>query len=377
MDKKNILMKDLYAKFCEFSEHIRSLSINKEHMNDNLYSPEYEDLYCLFFHDEQIKNITKTIETIFNDAKLASDFMGKLFSRHFQGFYYEILTYSWLLNNNIKFTPEVQTTIGDTLSINNPTLDGLFKNSRVYFDIKTFEIPANLFIRIKKMLSEKFPKHNIMVGGSKDISYKDVENKIITNINNIIDNLKNQEQHDNNFMCYRDKTLDIDIELKLLEETGTIQSMISSFDPYTWAEKNEIFFLKNASQYTINRPFILLCPYRHGDLIQLDVKTVYTAFRSISRRAFCKLYKQVIFPSSYTEIVYKNGKIDSAKYTINEISTYLSGIIFIDISDICMKKNVFIFINPNAKNSLIYFPINTIFGYDLSCEFDNFINDNY
>ena len=146
---------------------------------------------------------------------------------------------------------------------------------------------------------------------------------------------------------------------------------LSGFNPYKWAQENQYFLVSNASQFCINKPYIIICPYNINNLPNLTCKrlsSTYTSFRALCRRMFLGMNDDIE--------VRKHDKNCPPLISLKAASQCISAVIFIDISMDSKNDDTWIFINPNAKNALPRY-IADQFRIKLKAVIDDFTYDIY
>ncbi len=365
MNNKKVTTKDLLEKFNKYSDYIRSLKIEISEPV-SLLDSAYKHLLNLFYSEKQIENLMRTIERIYPEGNKAKKTVKELLDSN-KGILYELLAYYWLIKKHVDFSPQVETQIGDTLSVNAPVLDGEFNSWTVFFDIKSFEVPRNILTRIKDRLEKDFSGYIVMIEGQLDASYQSLSTHYLGKYDIMKNEIAKQLECNSERYVYRGDSSDISI---CIEKKQKVHVSTMCLDPYRWAEMNESFFLKNTSQYTVHHPFILICPYKES--LPLEEDKIYIALRSIARRAFVKFRKKDMLTDDQMKLLKK--KI-SSEYINDNISDYLSAIFFIDVSK--EDGNGHFFANPNAKNPLKEMYVKSIFNFQSIYHYDDFVYDNY
>jgi len=338
-----ISYKDFLKALEQKSTFIASLNFNKAKSDCIAHG----SILTSLFHDvEQLTIIADTIEKIGSkNKKAANEILSNLLSNKPDGCYYELLAYEWLFSNNIVFEPQVQHPEKSNI------LDGCFSayDTKIYFDIKTFEVPYNCLDALERRISEKFLDYNVQVLDGYTSSYDDLRNFLSSPLfDTIIENLKSHFNNDKSYSSFKNNYFQIKLFKKGVHRSS---SFYCSINPYRWASENKKFFLDKSKrdQFTTKAPFISICLYSE----KFTFKDVNIRLRSIARRTF----------------------INS-----DESAKYLSAILFLNISN---KSNHF-FVNPNAENKIDMHALEKVFfeptnrclwsQYDT---FDDFEFDNY
>lgn len=357
---------DLLNKFQNLSEYVCQLYIATKKFETYELKKE---MYNFYLDEERITSILHTVETISKDKKSATHIIERLLhEKNAIGELYELSAYTWLLNKKISFDYQVSTSKNKTLSKNCPILDGYFNEIRVYFDIKTFEVPNNVLNvikeKIEKKFKDKYPECHVMLGGNKDVSYENARKYIIDKIDDVCTTI---EQNIISESCrYIETNTNVCI---CFYEKRTMHSVISTFDCFKWAKENEMFFMKNVSQYTQDEPFIIICPFMHLPIQSNNSTELFYLLRALARRVFINLRKII---KEYSKIIEKQ-KIRKEINT-DSIADYLSGILFINLEEKSSNNSGYLFLNPNAKNQIHKYVINSTFE---NCIIDDFEYDNY
>ena len=365
---ENVTSVDLLNIFKNESEFLAKCYIRI----DSFPIIQYDCLCKLYQNSNLRKSFIKALENNEN-KKWAGKSLKKLLSvKNAEGTFHELLAYAWFTNNAALYKQDVKTVKGQTLSKSTPTLDGRFDfgSKRTYFDIKTFNIPNNILEQLIYKLSNEpaLSQYMFMIEGKRDCSYKLLEKKIL----NLYEDIKNDiisrsisEQQD--FYYHIENT---PITIKVIRKREGVHMSTCTFSPYRWAEENELFFIKNASQFTNNNPFLLICVCGAYSLSSPEIQ-----LRSIARRAFIRLPKIKVNEVS----AFLDGKVHN-KYTkgkLKIIMRRLSGILFIEYkgTDINEMKG-YLYINPNAKSPIKNYQ--SLLGFNQNLKVvDNFKNDNY
>lgn len=365
---KNKTSLDLLNLFKSESTFINKCTVNIESFN----IINYECLCNLYNNEDLRKSFIKALEYNKN-KKWAKVTLNRLLStKNADGTFYELLAYAWLTSNGSLYKQEVKTKKGQTLSKNAPILDGrfCFGSKKTYFDIKTFNIPYNILDELIYKLNHEndLSQYTFTKEGKTDCSYKVLQDKIFYKYKEIKQDIINRTLKEPEDFSYHIK--DTSISVKALKKPVRNDISICTSDLYKWAKDNELFFIKNASQFTNNNPFLLIC------VCPPKLLSLYTEIqlRSIARRAFIHLPK--IKANSVNMYLDKNINTKYTKSSLKIIMRRLSGILFIDYKGTDVEKmKGYLYINPNSKNPLKNYE--HLIGFSNNIHVDNFANDNY
>lgn len=366
------LLKEINRKFV-FVDNL-CVELSDKQLNNEM-TP---DMYNFYMSDSDQIEIISTIEKLYeketNAAKAAVQ--GLLDVHNFDGTYIELKTYRWLLDNEVKFKPQIEKV---TIHENKSILDGKFTDTNVYFDVKSFNLTTPIINEFIFALNEKYPGHFFTFEGPRDSSYKEWQ-KI----------MKKKYNHIRKFSNANRNSIKINnVRINRHKKVPGVYTSESTFDPFQWAQNNEEFFLKNCKQYTPDHSFILICTMTK-DILGFEK---FVALRALARRAFINLRKR---KDEYSKIVDDYKQIND-KYK-DDIPDYLSAIIFLDFSphrkadneeiitdgknQRIWNKRAYMFCNPNAKHRINHFTLQRIFGFQYlpladKSYVEDFLYDNY
>lgn len=325
--------------------------------------------------DEQIDALINLI--VFFNQSGKSDFARELFKdieknpTPTNGKVYEALVYSWLYEKYISFTPQTNINAEMCLKKHSYYADGRIDN--VIFDVKQFGIAIPHIRTLRDKVQEKMPDYIISIGGTQNISSKDIEQKALAHIDNIVEKLKSDETKTHTTHIYRLK--DLDMEIRAIPKSERIAISISEFNAYEWAEKNETYFLRHGSQFCTLDPYIIFCPFDQRSEFSFsneDVSKVQLLLRPLCRRMFIHL--------NHIENRMLHEYDGKAKTTISvaSASRKISAIVFLDVTKQYDYNNcrAWVFVNPNADNKLYEHQINSWFRF-AGAMIEDFRYDNY
>lgn len=354
---------ELIKKIIQIEPSFAKFRLEEEISDDVL---EHE-LYNFYHNEKQIKKISSLLVFLNKNGKINDDkskiYLKSLLDRNHYGFLCEIMSLSYLHENNINFNVEVEIQNNLILSKNNVNLDGYIDEFDIYFDIKGFGIQQYARESFNRLISKSFPNKFIMIDGNYDVSYEDIEAYAFTKKQEIICNLQNN----NNFYI---EELNWKISLSDREERS-IHLSTGTINPYQEANNNKNFIFRKSSQFTKNSKFLLICAFDNQFNLtlttnfaeQTDILT-----RALARRAFIE------FSKSST----KANKLDKKckdKYFLSQASQLLSGILFLNF----YKNETWLYLNPNATHKLTRNNIEQLFNFELPIDMliDDFEFDNY
>ena len=235
--------------------------------------------------------------------------------------------------------------------------------------------------------------HNASINELQEFGLEKVEqisNEIVDNIWNDrmekwnkIDNWNSNNdiiKYGNLLFCKQIKELGLEIKVyspRSSKYNGGMIGIISQCNPYEWAKNNESYFIKDCSQFVINKPYFLICAYdkNTSGLFLHDSKKNDQYFRPLCRRVFMNLNKKTDQDTAKSY----DGKARKG-VTTAEVSKKLTGIIFLDISNITDSEvystSAWVYLNPNADNELKSYEKNK-FQLIGGAQLDDFEYDNY
>lgn len=325
------------------------------------------EMLCNLFQSTSDKWSYEDIRVLLNDIlKKPSPLNGKI---------YEALVYSWLESHYIRFKPQVKVLSQDCLKVHDYEADGIIDNN-IYFDIKQFGITLPHLDTLRNKIQKQVPDdYFVTVGGTKNISTRVLKDDYLSRLPEVVNEImddKNKIHHD---YIFRDIKNGIEIRLHNRND-NCIFTSISEFDQYEWAENNQFYFMYHASQFCVNNPYIIICPFDRNCCPlfanEEDTKDVYYMLRPLCRRMFMNL------------INYKDRDVcefdDNAKEGI-KISTAarkVSAIVFLDVTKEYAHSEVrtWAFLNPNADNKILGYQVHQLFHLN-RVFVEDFRYDNY
>lgn len=326
-------------------------------------------------NEYQVKSIISVIKHFIDTVNI--NFAKKFFIDIFKnpnikenGKIYETLLYGWLIEHKIGFEPQPKILSKDCFKEKDYLADG--KISNVVFDVKSFGIGFPHIDTFKNKLQNEFKNYIITISGSKNMSDKDLEKYLFNNFDNIVCELHDDKNKIHNDYIYTIKELNLKIRANS-KERGFATS-ISEFNSYEWAQENQFFFLKHASQFCKNSPYMIFCPFDSAinSTFSQNKESINTMLRALCRRIFMNL------KNMNDKKLYEYDGKSIKDVTVSTASKKLSAIIFLDVT----KKHTYedcrtwVYTNPNADNKLYIHQINTWFRFN-GAFIDDFQYDNY
>lgn len=365
---------DLADKFRAKSVRINNFKI-KSNKTELMDSPR---LFNLYHNEYYLSAICETIDYLCDKrhVDIAENLLnGILNPRNNDGMFFEIMGYHWLVKNSIPFSPQVKICKEDCYKKDGYDADGIICNN-IVFDIKTFGITTPTIDKLKRKFEDKLPDYIWTIGGNLGESNIAIHKNGMEKYLDIINDIDKYKCHD----MYTIKFPDLDLELRAVPKDKYCSiSSISEFNPYEWAEKNELYFFSDASQFTRNSPYIIFCLFDNENANHFHRNFANgsdISFRSLSRRVFMKLKNE-----ANIELNNIDGK-SLNKVFLSEVSRKLSAIVFIDSSQPQDNKidniPIWAYINPHADNPLYKHVIASLFSYNSTqCLVEEFLYDTY
>ena len=171
----------------------------------------------------------------------------------------------WCLmyKSNVHIPYSIQPFINSTecLKQNDYDADGVIEDC--IFDVKTFGITLPNINRLQEKLNKLCPKeysaYYITISGNLDIA-NDILTKLLSKVPEPITKVFNEQNKTCTDFIY--KLPEYQLELRAHNTSKTnIMSSISEFNPYKWAMENQFYFFHHASQFCVDKPYIIICPY--------------------------------------------------------------------------------------------------------------------
>ena len=338
----------------------------KRILNDpiRLLEPQIEMLHGLFLSWK--RRISPEIQ-----KSLIVDVLRKPNSEN--GKVYEALVYAWLeKHRGICYTPQVHVRQQDCFKASDKGYyaDGKIDDN-IIFDIKQFGLSVPHIETLRRKSQAKIPEdYYLTISGAGNISTKDLQSHFLEKTDELIAYIMNEKNKIYTDFLYRDPKFGLEFRLWNCKNPS-VYMVASKFDYYKWAENNEFYFMYHASQFCINSPYILFCPYDKKlapIFSNADKDFKFWAFRAFCRRIFMNLTKM-----EERKIKDYDGKARN-DVSVATAARKISAIAFIDVSDDNCHTSVFL--NPNADNKIPRHQIDNLFTY-ADAKIETFEHDNY
>lgn len=328
--------------------------------------------YELNIGQKYIERISEYVSSIDDPQKRIHYFKDIIAKPNMEnGKLFELLVYAWLKKKYIDFQEQILIKSYDCLKKNDYYADGIF--SEIVFDIKKFGIGYPLYGRFRERLQRETDCYCITVGGQKNLSAKMIETELMSKIPYWKERLFSKESKSGNDYIVNDADIGIEIRAHYVKRSGGMFTSISEINITKWAKENELYFFRHASQFCINKPYMIICPFLPHDLPLLsDGENVYYAFRYLCRRMFMNLTKKDTMFLRHIDGHAKN------QITIQMAAKKLSAMMFLDISEEWDYQNCrcWIYKNPNADfpipNYIMHSAFKLLGVYSVDFEYDNY-----
>lgn len=245
-----------------------------------------------------------------------------------------------------------------------------------------FEIPCNkktnkvvtVYDTFREKLQREISDYCITVDGSLNLDSKTIERELISKVPYWKEKLFSDDSKLFDDYIIKDSKLGIEIRANNKKNSGGTITSIREIDITQWAQKNELYFFRHASQFCCNQPYLIICPFLPKDFhFSTEGKDAYYAFRYLCRRMFCNLTKR-------KDILLRDTCDGHAKdyITVQTAAKKLSAVIFLDISGEWDYNNYrcWIYKNPNADFPIPNYVMHSKFKL-LGAYIDEFEYDNY
>lgn len=329
----------------------------------------------LLIEEKYLVRISEYLKTIKNKSECEKYFKDIISKPNMDnGKIYELLVYAWLKTNFYSFEKQVLIPTDECLKKHDYYADGKFEG--IVFDVKKFGICFPLYDNFRNKLQKEIPDYFITVGGNKNLDTKIIERELISKVPDWANRLLSEESKmlGKDYMI-SDSTYGIEIRAHSRKNSGGIFTCISETNITQWAEENELYFFRHASQFCCTKPYMIICPFLPQDFPfgNGDITSTYYAFRFLCRRMFMNVIKK-------KDILLQAACDGHAKdhITLQDAARKLSAVIFLDISEEWDYSNCrcWIYINPNADFPIPNYIINSKFNLLGAC-IDDFKYDNY
>ena len=286
---------------------------------------------------------------------------------------YEALVYTWLDAQGIPFTTQPLIKAEECLKRNDYYADGMLDDYCV-FDVKMFGLSHPNIDRLRSKLNSLCKKHNpeylITVSGQLDVS-NDILQEMLSNTKKIYSDLFDASNKLFTDYVYRIPKANLEIRAHLMKNTHMISS-ISEINPYKWAEENQYNFFHDASQFCIDRPYVIICPY------DKKIATHFAdGFSSSTSAAFRSLCRRIFLGMPEDKYAQEYDRKCLPAISLKEASRYISALIFQDISmNPDLDDVTWIYLNPHAKKQMPKY-IADSFRFHTNSTLEDFAYDNY
>ncbi len=328
----------------------------------------------IFAYDTQFQALVRFFSDFSEDKQqLFSELSGSKNGN--EGKLYEILVYEWLGKQGIPFDFQPFIKSSDCLKKHDYNADGEIEGC--IFDVKMYGITLPNIKRLQDKLNTSckitHPEYYITVSGNFDIPNENLE-YLLSHIPDTLNELFSDDKKIFTDYLYHLSDFQIDIRANSISKKRIITS-VSEFNPYKWARDNQFYFFHDSSQFCVNRPYIIICPYDAKLAPHLTIgnpDSMNCAFRSLCRRMFMGMPDNE-YTSSLDD---KSVPMVSLKAA----SKCISAVIFQDVS-FAGKNNgenndTWIFLNPNALNKMPRYAAD-MFRFHMSAVLEDFSYDLY
>ena len=288
-----------------------------------------------------------------------------------EGKLYEAFVYAWMSDHRIPYSTQPQINACDCLKQHDYYADGEIEGC--IFDVKIFGITLPNIDRLKaklnKLCSEEHPDYYITVSGNLDIS-NDILSMLLSSVPDTLSVLFADSNKKGSDYIYKIQEYGLQLRANNTLKARTFTA-ISEFDPYKWAMENQFYFFHDASQFCVNKPYIIICPYDKKLAKHLafgSTESLSTSFRSLCRRMFMGM------PDNKYISELDNHSVPMV--SLNQASKCISAVIFQDISMNPQNDATWIYVNPNARNKFPRYVAN-YFRFRSSLMVEDFLFDWY
>lgn len=322
--------------------------------------------------DEQIHGIKKCLIRLFNEGNttyvknIFNDIAHNPTSRN--GKIYEVLVYNWLQDNCIRFDLQPKIFKEDCFKQNDYDADGKIGNT--IFDVKAFGISIPSIKRLENELQKLLNSKDLLitVSGLYHISNKDVE-EMLKAKEDIVNELLSEKHQNHEHYIWK---MENGIELRVQPNQPLI-SHVGSFHSEEWAYNNEMYFFYHGSQFVINKPYMIFCPF-DSTLLPFfnDDEGAFWTFRFLSRRIFMSTSR------FSNRMLHEFDRKAVPNISLEAVAKKISAIIFMDVTHEWNYNNcrTWVYVNPNADNKIKNYEIDQWFRQAGACV-EDFWYDNY
>lgn len=353
---------DLIAILSQYSPLISNMNLTGAFPDRELTG----DLINLANTKEDINLVTRSITGLVNNCGLltqdAKKMVGDLLSdNNFYGQFCELGAYDWLLRHNAKFIVQMNLTGNDVLNPNGCTIDGLFKERKIFFDIKAMGFHYYVADQFRQRLESMLNGFKVMIDGSMDVAIKDIEKFAFGKINQVQKHLKNGGKIPIPELHWTIRA----------ESPKEVMMMTKESNPYALAKENRFYPFKTAGQFTQHNPFVLIFAFAAKFNIYLSTNFASSTditLRALARRVFMQL-------ESDTTPLQRLDSKTAPGIQLGDASRLLSALLFVNID----KDEAWLYLNPRAKHPLGQEYFEEIFDFKLPYNLliDNFEHDDY
>ena len=316
--------------------------------------------------EADIDLVTRSLDGLVNSCSLSVADAQKtvrdlLSDKNFYGQFCELGAYDWLLKNNAEFIVQKNLTGDNVLNPNGCTIDGLFVERELFFDIKAMGFTHYVTDQFCQRLESRLNGLKVMIDGSMDVAVKDIETFTFGQISQLTNDLQNGGTRYIQQLRWTIRA----------EEPKKVTISTQESNPYALAEENRFYPFKTAGQFTRNYPFLLMFAYSAQFNINLFTNfssSAETTFRALSRRAFMQLENDPTPVRNYDSQTAPGTQLGDA-------SRLLSALLFVNIDN----GYAWLYINPRATHRLNRRYFEEIFDFMLPYELsiDDFEHDDY
>jgi hypothetical protein len=281
------------------------------------------------------------------------------------------------------YKPQVDIAVEDCYKKNETGYPADGEVDGVMFDVKSFGIGFPLLYKAQERIQKEVDKQTkpfqyiVMLEGSRNEYTKDIEKEIIAKAPDIVKDLLKKEHLTHHRYIKKIPEYDLTIRADEITRPGVFFGE-GHYDPYLWAEKNQFYFLGHCSQFCVNEPYMIICPFDGylaplfcGDDRNDNCSSAAISFRALARRMFINL--------THMDDKYITEFDDKARdnVTVAEVSRKLSAIVFMDVSKkLEWPASIWCYVNPNADHKMPGYVIDELFRNE-GALIEDFRYDNY
>lgn len=359
--------KEFYEEIRKYIKHISVKKIPDKIIEISEEQSEMlKELYVGWGKKGKIKEAENMLNDIFNSTN------------HNYGKIYEALIYAWLERHKIKYEQQVKVDKDSCFKTSDEGYfaDGKIIEENIIFDTKQFGITFPLINTLRKDIQNEIEKENpkkyyLTITCGINISVESFKKQFLEKIPDLAKKIMCAENKINGDYVFKHNGLEFHV---CNVETNECFYSRASFDPYEFAKNNELYFMHHASQFCLNVPYVIFCPFDSELAYPFtlgDKSFIKISLRALCRRIFINLLKN-------DQQVHKlDGKAREG-ITVSDASKKISAIIFIDVSQKFKYEDCYIYVyqNPNADNKIKRYQMDKLFRYN-GAFIDDFFFDNY